>query len=173
MFRSTSAKLFLLAAAGLIGCAAGQPDSAAPAPQPVFDPAVFFAGRTRGEATLKVVLKRAEPVHVEGRGRVTQEGTLILDQTVARGGRAPETRQWRIRSAGGGRVFGSLSDATGPVTGEIRGNMLHLRYPMKGGVDADQRIYLQPGGRTALNRMTISKFGLTVGRLDETIRKLD
>jgi hypothetical protein len=40
-------------------------------------------------------------------------------------------------------------------------------------VTAEQWIYLQPGGRTALNRMRLTKLGITVGRLDETIRKLD
>ena len=44
---------------------------------------------------------------------------------------------------------------------------------MKGGVQAEQWIYLQPDQRTALNRMRITKLGVTVAQIDETIRKID
>ena len=119
------------------------------------------------------MLKDAQPVRVEGVGHVAPNGTFLLDQVVTRGARAPEKRQWRIRQAGPGRYTGTLSDAAGPLAGDVRGNRLHLSYPMKGGMHAEQWIYLQPDGRTALNRMAITKFGITVARLDETIRKLD
>jgi len=158
--------LLLLAAA-----APGERDLAAP--QPVFDPAAFFAGRTEGRATLKVMLHHARPVHVIGLGHVERDGTLVLDQTVVQQGKKPERREWRLRRTAPGHYAGTLSDATGPVTGEVSGNCLHLSYPMKGDLEVEQRIYLQPGGCTALNRMRIRKFGVTVGRLDETISKLD
>ena len=54
------------------------------------------------------------------------------------------------------------------------GNRLHLRFTTTdGGLDAEQWLYLQPGGRVALNRMVLRKFGLPVATLDETIRKVD
>ncbi|GAO38063.1 hypothetical protein SCH01S_03_00370 [Sphingomonas changbaiensis NBRC 104936] len=173
MFRSTGAKVGLLSLAALAGCAASQPGEELARPQPVFDVAAFFAGRTHGDATLKIIFKDPEQVRVEGNGHATPDGALILDQVVRRGTQPPETRQWRFRALGANRYAGTLTDATGPVQGNVQGNMLHLRYPMKGGVTAEQWIYLQPGGRTALNRMRITKLGITVGRLDETIRKLD
>lgn len=98
---------------------------------------------------------------------------MVLDQIVTQQGKKPERREWRIREVSPGRYAGSLSDATGPVEGDVTGNCLHLSYPMKSGLKIEQRIYLQPGGRTALNRMTIRKLGVTVGHLAETIRKLD
>lgn len=173
MFRSTSARIGLLGLVALAGCAASQPGEELARPQPVFDVAAFFAGRTHGDATLKIVFKDPEPVKVEGRGHMAPDGALILDQVVKRATRPPETREWRFRRLGPNRYAGTLSDAAGPVAGEVQGNMLHLRYPMKGGVSAEQWIYLQPDGRTALNRMRLTKLGITVGRLDETIRKLD
>lgn len=173
MFRSASAKAGLLAAVALAGCSASAPDEGLARAQPVFDPAVFFAGRTQGDGTLKVVFKDAQPVRVQGSGQIAPDGSLTLDQVVVRGGRPPERRQWRIRRAGSGSFAGSLSDASGPVTGDVRGNRLHLAYPMKGGVHAEQWIYLQPDGRSALNRMRITKFGMPVASLNETIRKLD
>lgn len=42
---------------------------------------------------------------------------------------------------------------------------------MKGGLAAEQFLYLQPDERTLLNRMTVRKFGLVVARVDERIFK--
>lgn len=172
MSRSTSVKAGLLAAALLGSCGAAPPPPQPPAPTPVFRAEQFFAGRTAGQGSIKIIFKNAEALRVEGFGRMAQDGSLILDQTVWRGQRKPEKRQWRIRPAGTGYA-GTLSDATGPVRGDAKGNLLHLSYPMKGGVQAEQWIYLQPDGRSAVNRMRVTKFGLEVARIEETIRKLD
>lgn len=161
----------LLSAFLLLAAASPAPSDLA-APQPVFHPDIFFAGRTEGHAKLKQLFHSTKPVHVVGNGRV-ERGTLILDQTVTQQGKKPERREWRIRETTPGRYTGTLTDATGPVEGDVTGNCLHLTYPMKGGLKVEQRIYLQPGGRTALNRMKISKFGVTVASLDETISKSD
>ena len=173
MCRSASAKAALLGAALLTACSAKPIGSELAAPQPVFDAREFFVGRTEGRASLKIIFKSARPVHVDGTGRIDSDGTLILDQVVKRVDHAPERRQWRFRQTGPGRYAGTLSDATGPVVGDVRGNMLHLSYPMKGGVKAEQWIYLKPDKRTAINRIVITKLGIEVARLDETIRKLD
>ena len=53
----------------------------------------------------------------------------------------------------------------------MRGNRLHLAYKMKNGMGVEQWIYLQPGGQVALNRMRVTKFGVPVATLEETIRK--
>jgi hypothetical protein len=173
MLRSPSVKPALLASVLLAGCGAARPDERLQASAPVFDPATFFAGRTAGEGTINIMFKAAEPLRVQGSGRVERDDSLVLDQIVRRGARAPERRQWRFRSLGQGRYAGTLTDATGPVNANVTGNRLQLRYPMKGGVQAEQWIYLQRDGRTALNRMSIRKFGVVVARIEETIRKLD
>lgn len=161
--------MFLAAA---VPAAAAQ-DPKLQAAAPVFDPATFFAGRTTGQGTIDIVFKAKQPLRVEGRGHVEGDGTLVLDQIVHRSGKAPERRQWRFRRLGPNRFGGTLTDATGPVAAEVQGNRLHLRYGMKGGVQAEQWIYLQPNARSAINRMSIKKFGVVVARIDETIRKLD
>lgn len=173
MFRSLSASTALAAAFALAGCSARPPGRELAAAQPTFDVAQFFRGRSEGDARLKIVFKSAEPVRVRSNGVIGADGTLVLTQSVIRGTRAPEERQWHIRQIGSGRYAGTLSDAAGSVTGDVSGNRLHLSFPMKGGVHADQWIYLQAGGRIALNRMRMTKFGIEVARLDETIRKLD
>jgi hypothetical protein len=97
----------------------------------------------------------------------------VLDQKVQREGHPVETRQWRIHKQRDGRFGGTLSDAKGPITAEVNGNCLHLKYVIaKGSYGAEQYVYLQPGGRIAINRMIIRKFGLTVATVEETIRKV-
>lgn len=139
--------------------------------QPVFVPAAFFAGRTEGHARLKVILSAPRPVAVVGDGHIERDGTLVLDQVVRQAGKPPKRREWHIRETAPGRYVGTLTDASGPVRGTVTGNCLHLRYPMKGGLEAEQWLYLQPGGKTALNRMAITKLGIPVARLEETITK--
>lgn len=139
--------------------------------EPVFSPAAFFTGRTTGEATLRIAFKGATPVRVEGEGHVDPDGTLVLVQHVRQGDKPVTTRSWHIRPAGPGRYTGTLTDATGPITGDVTGNLLHLRFTMKGGLDTEQWLYLQPGGQVALNRMVVRKFGVTVAALSETIRR--
>jgi hypothetical protein len=60
------------------------------------------------------------------------------------------------------------------VTGEVAGNVLNLRYRLvEGGVSVEQTITAPPGGRTAHNRMTFRRFGLSVATVEETIRRVD
>ena len=141
------------------------------APSPVFDPVAFFAGDTRGDGSLKIVLHHRQATMVAGHGVVTPQGGIVLDQDVRRGTAPPSHRTWNLRRTGPGRYAGTLTDATGPVTGEVAGNRLHLSFAMKGGLRAQQWLYLQPGGQVARNRMVVSKFGVPVASLDETIRR--
>ncbi|WP_375403792.1 DUF3833 family protein [uncultured Sphingomonas sp.] len=158
----------------LAACApAAAPAALAAAPTPVFDPLIFFAGLTEGTAKLKIVLRAARAVRVEGSGTIRPDGALVLDQTVAQEGKPATRRRWRIHRTGPTTYAGTLSDAVGPIAGEVTGNRLHLSFTMKGGLATDQWLTLSPDGRSAANILTARKFGVTVARLDETIRKLD
>lgn len=97
---------------------------------------------------------------------------MVLDQTVKQAGEPLEHRQWRIREVSAGRYAGTLTDATGPVRGETDGSRLHLHFTMKHGLIANQWLDLAADGQSAHNRMVISKLGLVVARLDETIRRV-
>lgn len=139
---------------------------------PTFSAQDFFAGSTKGDGELKIILSRRRAVHVDGTGRITAGGELVLNQVVTEAGAGPKERKWRIRETSPGHYAGTLSDAIGPVMGDVAGNRLHLRFRMKGGLRADQLLDLSPDRQSAHNRMTVRKFGMVMATLDETIRKV-
>ena len=143
------------------------PPAAPPAPEQ------FFVGRTEGVGVVSVMLSGRHSVRDRSRGRMEPGGILVLDQVVEEEGRPARRSSWRLARSGGNRITGSISDARGPVTGDVAGNVIHLRYRGGEGPFVEQWITLQPGGRTATNRMIFRKFGLTVATLESTIRRVD
>lgn len=168
--RLAAVPLTLLAMLALVGCASVPPRPDLRLAAPVFCAERFFSGRTEGEGLLRIGFSSGRAVHVHGRGHVDGDGTLVLDQAVERASRPTQQRQWRIRQVAPGHYSGTLTDAAGSISGAVEGNSLHLRFRLKGGLDAEQWIYLQPDGVTAINRMTVRKFGVPVASLRETIR---
>lgn len=162
----------LAAVFAISGCVPSDHLASAQAPAPVFDPVMFFAGHTEGRGTLAVAMRHRKPTLVDGHGIVTSDGGIDLTQDVRQGDGKPTHRTWHLRQIATGRYTGMLSDASGPVTGEVEGNCLHLRFAMKGGLRAQQWLYLEPGGQAAHNRMVVTKFGLPVASLDEKIVRI-
>lgn len=147
-----------------------QPDLARAGP--TFVPEQFFGGRSHGEATLDILFSGRERVVVDSFGRIAPDGSLVLDQTIRREGRKAKQRRWVMRPAGPGRFGGSLSEADGPIRLETRGNTLRIRYRTEDGLDAEQWLYLTADGRAAANRLGLSKWGVRVATIEETIRKI-
>ncbi|HEX6409117.1 MAG TPA: DUF3833 family protein [Sphingomicrobium sp.] len=142
--------------------------------QPPNRPEHFFVGRTEGAGTVHMIMSGSHKVRDHSRGRLDKSGALILEQVVYEEGKPTRRRSWRLARAGGDRITGTISDAVGPVTGEISGNVFHLKYRAReGNAAVEQWITLHPGGRTASNRMVFRKFGLKAATLESTIRKLD
>jgi hypothetical protein len=157
----------------LSACVSASDHAQLESPGPIFSPETFFAGRTEGRGVLLSVFARPRRVTVQGVGRVAPDGTVTLEQSVELEGKSPTQRLWVLRPAGAGRFVGTLTDARGPVVVQVRGNRMHIRFEMNHGLVATQWIYLQPGGRTALNRMSVTKFGMRVAALDETVRRVE
>jgi len=155
---------FLLLGAAAQGAAPAVPGSALER---------FFVGRTEGSGTANVMMAGRHGVRDRAVGRIDRAGALILDQVVEEEGKPARRRVWRLVRAGGNAVTGTISDARGTVTGELAGNTLHLRYRLREGPSVEQWITLQPGGRSASNRMTFRRFGLRVATVESVIRKVE
>jgi hypothetical protein len=140
---------------------------------PAAAPEHFFVGRTEGAGTVDMILGSDHKVRDRSVGRLDAAGALILEQIVEEEGKPARRRSWRLVRAGGDRVSGTISDARGPVAGEVRGNVIHLRYRSAEGPSVEQWITLHANGRTASNRMVFRKFGLKVATLESTIRRVD
>ena len=136
-------------------------------------PEHFFVGRTEGTGTVSIAFSGRHAVRDRSRGRIERGNILILDQIVEEQGKPARNRTWRLVRAAGNRITGTISDARGPVTGDVRGNILHLRYRSAEGPDVEQWITLRAGGRTAHNRMVFKRFGMTVATMESVIRRVD
>lgn len=132
----------------------------------------FFVGRTEGSGTVHVIMSGRHAVSDRATGRM-EGGTLVLDQVVREEGKPARRRVWRLTRSGGNAVSGTISDARGRVTGQVRGNSLTLRYRLTEGPSVVQTITLQPGGRSARNRMTFRSWGVNVATVETTIRRTD
>jgi hypothetical protein len=171
--RATTARagLLLPLVAALLASCAAYPRAEGPAlAQPVFDPIVFFAGETRGTGTLRILFRREQPMRVRGTGYAGEDGVLRLRQEIERAGRTT-TRDWEIRATGPGSYAATLSEADGPVSVSVSGNTLRIGYRTRSGERIGQTLRLLPGGRVAINRMTIRKYGMDVAVISETIVK--
>ncbi len=140
-------------------------------PQPALDPLDFFTGEVRGEGKIKVMMKPGTTMRSESRGTPDGKGGMTLDQKVYEAGKPVRISRWSLQPTSKTTLTGTVSNAPGPVTGRLSGNRLHLKYPMAGGLVAEQYMYLQPDRRTLLNRMTVRKFGIVVARIEERISK--
>ena len=145
--------------------------AASPA-QAAFNPVEFFKGRTQGEGTLKVTFQSPKRITVDSVGREEKDGSLVLQQTIHEPGKATRTRYWRLRETAPNRFEGTLTDAASRVRVEVVGERVRIRYKAKNHLDFDQ--WLTPAGpKQVNNRMRVKRFGITVARFDEVIRKLD
>jgi hypothetical protein len=144
----------------------------APGSGPGLDPIHFFTGRTHGQGELDKLLSSPAKLVVDSVGK-RQGDMLVLDQTIREGAKPPRIRRWTIKRISPSSYTGSLTDADGPVHVTVEGPRAQIRYTMPGGLKVDQQLTLQGDGRTLVNRLQVTKFGLRVATVNETISKLD
>lgn len=161
--------------AGLLflgGCLSASPFHTEALNTPEFRPEAFFMGTTHGEGTLVQRFKHDRKLSVQGHGEMLADGRFRLDQQVSYANGDTEQRSWYLRRTGPHSYTGTLSDASGNITAETEGNLLHIHYLLRQpAVYMDQRLYLQPDGRTVLNVATVSVLGIPWARLSETITR--
>lgn len=143
------------------------------APAAAHGPEYFFVGRTESTGSVAVVMSGRHAVRDHSRGRIERGNILVVDQNVEEQGKPARNRIWRLMRTADNRITGTISDARGPVTGDVSGNVIHLRYQSAEGPNVEQWIALAPGGRTAQNRMVFRRFGVTLATVESVIRRLD
>lgn len=138
---------------------------------PAVTPLTFFEGRSNSIGQMRVIFDAPRTVRAESNGILAADGALTLTQQIDEQGKPPRTRIFRLRQMAPGRYAGTLSDASGPVTGEGSGNRLRLRYRMAGGLRVDQRLTLSPDRRAIRSRINVYRMGMLVGSVRETISR--
>jgi hypothetical protein len=169
-------RVWLLLPLFALGCTGTSPGEKAVKQPPTkpFSAKSFFLGRTEGKGTLRQIMSPTRAVQVNGQGLVERDGTLVLEQTVIDGKTPPRMRRWRLHEDLQGGYSGTMSDAIGPVKGEMSGDRLTLRFKMKdGGLDAAQGLWMEADGIAAHNLIVVRKFGIKVAVIDQTIHKMD
>ncbi len=135
------------------------------------DPVVFFTGTTISSGMIKEMMSARKSTRAVSKGTLQPDGSLVIKQTVEIGDDPIRNRTWRLRKTASGKVTGTISDATSPVTGTIKGNVMTLSYKLEGGLKVSQVLTIASDGKTCSNEMKIRKFGLVVARLSETITR--
>jgi hypothetical protein len=147
-------------------------------PVPAFDPMVFFTGRVRSWGVFENSSGAAtEIIKTECRGRMFH-GELRMEQDLYFSKRPRQHRSWRMRRLDAHHFEATANDLVGVARGESRGNAFVWSFTLatKPGhplynVRMTQRMYLQPDGRTMINRDTIRKFGVLLAEVTEEFRK--
>ena len=176
MCRPRLIPLLILSSVVLAACLPVLPPNPPIASAPAFDPTVLFAGHTHGDGALNVRFGAQRTLSVDGVARSRPDGTFQLDQTITFANGTITTRRWVLRrDTNDANAFtATLSDATGEVKAETRGNEFHLRYQMRSPkVYMEQWLYLQPDGRTVLNQAEVTVLGIPWARLSETIVRIE
>lgn len=136
-------------------------------------PEYFFVGRTESTGSVSIALSGRHAVRDRSTGRIAPGNVLVLNQVVEEQGKPARSRIWSLARTADNRIVGTISDARGPVTGEVRGNVIHLRYQSMEGPGVEQWITIDPGRRTAQNRMVFRRLGLTLATVESVVRRVD
>jgi hypothetical protein len=141
---------------------------------PAFDPIRFFSGRTHSSGVFED--RRGAPtkrVRTVTSGRVTG-GVLRIEQDLYIAGEPRQHRSWRIRRLGANQFEGTANDMIGSARGEARGNHFTWTFTLAlrpgnplYNVRITQHMYLQPDGRTMINRSAIRKLGILIAQVTE------
>ena len=133
----------------------------------------FLSGRTQGSGSVQIMMSGTSTIQTEGRGSVLPDGSFRLEHVLRQQGEPERRRTWNMRRSSPTRYTGTISDARGPVTASVTGNQVRVEYRTTEGYWIDQMLTINADGRSAANRTRISRFGIGVATLQETIRKVD
>jgi len=147
--------------------------AAGAAETPKLDLLSFFEGRTRGVGVLDPLIGKTRRFEVASVGVPQADGSLVVTQLIRWADGDTDERTWRMRRTGANTFEGEVSDGKGAARGVSTGASGRLSYVLdKGpGVRMEHRMMLQPDGRTVVQQVRASVFGLPAASLSETITR--
>lgn len=160
-------------ALSFLGACASPPQIAATPGAPPLAMEEFFSGTTEGEGAFVnswTGSERRFAVTIVGSWD-GQELTLVEDFAYADGEKDRKT--WRLRRQGPGSFTGTREDVVGPARVWTEDGRVRLEYDVELGgwtVHFADLLALRPDG-TLLNRATVGKWGIRIGRVELVLRK--
>ena len=148
-------------------------------PEPrLFELTAFLEGRTRAWGVFEDRfgrVRRRLAVDMDGRW---DSDVFVLDERFEYDGDTVETRTWRVVPLGAGRFRASCPDCVGEATGECGPDSVRMSYRFRLKLENreivvafDDRLY-RVGDRMAVNRATMSKWGVKLGELSLFFQRL-
>ena len=135
------------------------------------DPLHFFEGNTLMVSTTKIITQKPYLTRSLGRGRIVNEGELLLVQHVNEVGRRQFDRYWHIREMAPGHFRGTMSEASGPVSIEKKGENYLFRFTLADNLKVEQWLIPQSESLVSV-RVTIRKYGIPVVHSQGWIRRV-
>lgn len=146
---------------------------------PAFDLTTFLRGRTTAWGIFEDrfgKVRRRFKVEMMGQSR---NGAFFLDETFKYDDGTQETRVWRVVPGRNGEFTATCPDCVGTAHGRCEADTIRMSYRFRLkinareiAVDFDDRIYRIEDG-VAVNRATMSKWGVTLGELSLMFRRAD
>lgn len=146
-------------------------DMAPHSPSARFELTTFLEGRTRAWGVFEDRfgrMRRRFSVEMHGHW---EDGAFLLDESFIYDTGAREERTWRVVPSGEGRFTATCPDCVGSAVGVCDEQSIRMRYRFRLKletriltVDFDDRIY-RMGDAIAVNRATMSKWGVKLGEL--------
>ncbi len=168
-------RVFLAAALGLAaGCDRSAPGDSA-SQQPRFEPERFFAGHVRSWGVIEN--RSGDPT---ARFTADIQGwhdgpVLVIEQRFAFDDGRKQERVWRLRRIDDHRYEAWANDVVGTAIGEAHGNAFRLEYTLAidpgnalKNVHMKQWMYAVGDGSAMMNRVTVTKWGVTIAEVTES-----
>ncbi|MES2568480.1 MAG: DUF3833 family protein [Verrucomicrobiota bacterium] len=175
--RTLSSLILAVFAIHFGGCASRQAVSFKDG-RPLFDPGAYFNGRTHSWGMIES--RNGEPSQMlTTRTQGHWKGdTFYFEQDLAFEKGKRLHRSWRLRRVDAHHYIATGTGIVGEARGEAYGNVFHLEFTLDlfpgnplGRVRMSQWMYLQPDGRTMINRDVLTKGGMIVAHITEQFIK--
>lgn len=150
-----------------------------PATTEPFDLTAFLTGRTRAWGIFEDRFGRVRRrLRVDMNGR-WEGGVFILDEEFEYDCLVKEVRTWRIEPTGTGQFRARCADCVGDARGQSGPGNVRMSYRFRLKMEAielvvtfDDRVY-RMSDTMAVNRATMSKWGIKLGELSLFFQKID